>query len=175
MWLALVLSDVAAARDCAHRLTLAPMAVQGLPAWTAPPVPFGASLRLDGVVICPAPDSEAAITPGTVALHVDLAYAPVWVYHAGSYPSLRQQVGLHVEPWALTSGRLQGAYFGVRLAVAQWFLRPTWHRALPSAVVGYRVESGRGTLQIGAGIVSRGEEGLFPILELRGGVLLGGR
>jgi hypothetical protein len=170
--LALV-AGIATAQDCAHRLTVAPVAMVG--GWTDLPVPTGVSVRFDGVLGCPEPDSEVALTPGTVGLHLDLAYAPFWVHHTGWFDSARQQVGLQLEPWALTRGAARGVYVNGRLGVAEWFLAPAVVAIVPSGVLGYRFEPGRRvTLQVGGGVGLQDRVG-FPILELRGGVMLGGR
>jgi hypothetical protein len=173
MALLTVFPEVAAARDCAHRLTVAPVAM--VATWTDLPLPTGGSVRFDAVILCPEPGSDAAVTPGTVGLHLDLAYAPFWMHHTGWFDSARQQVGIQLEPWALTQSAARGVYASGRLGVAEWFVAPSEVAVVPSGVVGYRLEPGRRvTLQVGGGMGVQDRQG-FPILELRGGVMLGGR
>jgi hypothetical protein len=160
-----VLAEPALAGDCGERLTVAPMLT---PLWT--PLPYGGNVRFDHTFSCP--ETRGA----SQALTVDVGAVPIWIGHTGWFPTLRQQVGLHLEPAA--RGRVPGGpYMAVRLGITELFFDGTYVVAVPGAVLGYRYEARSGfTAQFGAGLefwLGEFEGTGWPAIELRAGKAFG--
>jgi hypothetical protein len=166
MWLAAWMVTSASA-DCGDRITVAPLVTP-----FDLPLPYGGSVRFDRTLDCEGPGGPS------VALTFDVGAVPLWVHHTGYFLTLRQQLGVHIEPPS-RHPRLGGAYVAMRTGVSELLFDDPIVALIPGFVAGFRWESRtRFTFQLGAGgevwmpLAEGFEMSPWPVVELRFGTVL---